>query len=61
MAEKIVATTDDLKDIAINDSLTGMLSKGWRYEVFGKYAYALKNGEIYLNIKDGKINIGNFN
>ncbi|MDA0782143.1 MAG: ribonuclease D [Rickettsiales bacterium] len=58
VAEKIVATTDDLKEIATDNELPALLSKGWRYEVFGKYALSLKNGESYLNIKDGKINVG---
>jgi len=57
VAEKIVATVDDLKEIVISGQLPEFLAKGWRHEVFGQYAIALINGDISLGIKDSTINI----
>lgn len=57
VAEKLVATTEDLSKLAVSDEPEGVISKGWRFDVFGKYAYALKKGEISLSVKNGKIRI----
>jgi ribonuclease D len=57
VAEKLVATTEDLSNLAISKEPQGVISKGWRFDVFGKYAYALKEGEISLSVKNGKIQI----
>ncbi len=57
VAEKLIATSDDLNKLAICDTMEGAISKGWRYDIFGRHAMGLKNGEIALCIKDGKINI----
>jgi ribonuclease D len=57
VAEKLVATTEDLSNLAVSDEPEGVISKGWRFDVFGKYAYALKKGDISLSVKNGKIQI----
>jgi ribonuclease D len=57
VAAKIVATTDDLKEIVMNDQLPELLSKGWRHEVFGKHAKLLKEGKLALSIEGGKVKI----
>lgn len=57
VAEKMVATVDDLKEIVLSCQLTESLSRGWRHEVFGQYALALINGDISLGIKDSSVNI----
>jgi ribonuclease D len=57
VAEKLIATTDDLNKLAISDTIEGAISKGWRYEIFGRHAMGLKKGEIALCIRDGKIDI----
>ncbi len=55
VAAKLVASNDDLEAIAGSDSLDVKALKGWRYEVFGKDALALKAGELSIGLKDGKI------
>ncbi|MEM7619467.1 MAG: ribonuclease D [Pseudomonadota bacterium] len=55
VASKLIATTDDLEKIAINDTADVPALKGWRYELFGKYALELKNGRLSLAIQDGRI------
>lgn len=55
VAPKLVATVSDLEEIATQEKPDGPLMKGWRYEVFGKDAMALKKGGITLGLKGGKI------
>lgn len=57
VAEKLVATSEELSRLATSKEPEGIISKGWRFDVFGKYAYALKNGDISLSVKNGKIQI----
>lgn len=47
IAPSVVATADDLKKIALG-TLDEKLLKGWRYEVFGKYAEKLMKGELAI-------------
>ena len=46
-ASKVIAMQDDLNQFAIGELSVKFLS-GWRYDVFGKYAVQLKNGELFL-------------
>ena len=55
VAPKIVATVSDLEEISIQENASCAAMKGWRFEVFGKDALALKAGDIALGLKDGKI------
>ena len=55
VASKLVANVSDLEELAISDKPEGNLMKGWRYEIFGKDAMALKEGNLSLGLKDGKI------
>lgn len=57
VAEKLVATTDDLNKIALGEEDETNIFQGWRNEVFGQYALSLKKGEIALSVKNDKINI----
>jgi ribonuclease D len=57
VAEKLIATSEDLNKLAISDNMEVAVCKGWRYEIFGRHAVGLKKGEIALSIKDGKIEI----
>lgn len=47
IAPSVVADADDLKNIALGN-LDEKLTKGWRYEVFGKYAEKLMQGELAI-------------
>ncbi|MGB9154123.1 MAG: HRDC domain-containing protein, partial [Alphaproteobacteria bacterium] len=55
VASKLIATTDDLEDIAINDSATVPALHGWRRELFGTVALALKHGEVVMGLKGKKV------
>ena len=55
VASKLVANASDLEELAVADKPEGLLMKGWRYEIFGKDAIALKEGNLSLGLKDGKI------
>ena len=57
VAPKLVATPDDLEKISILDNPDIAALKGWRYEVFGKMALSLKEGNIAISLDKGKINI----
>ena len=53
VAQKLVASSADLEAIAANDEADVPALKGWRHELFGADALALKHGEIALTV-DGK-------
>ena len=55
VAPKLIATTDDLEEIAADDNADVEALKGWRREMFGNLALALKKGELALSVKKGKI------
>ena len=46
---------DDIDAIAADDNADVMALKGWRLEVFGESAIALKNGTLALGFKDGEV------
>ncbi|MFJ5368451.1 ribonuclease D [Bosea sp. CER48] len=55
VAPKIIATSDDLEAIA-SDELTDVAAlKGWRRDVFGEKALALKNGSLSLRVQRGRV------
>ncbi len=55
VAAKLVANVSDLEEITVQDNPDNKLMKGWRYELFGEDAIALKHGKITLGLKDGQI------
>lgn len=55
VATKLIATTDDLEDIAADDNADVPALKGWRGDLFGKLALSLKNGELALSVKNKKV------
>lgn len=57
VAPKLLANVDDLEKIAENDDADVKALHGWRYDIFGKNALALKNGEVAFAIKDGEIEV----
>lgn len=50
VAQKLVATTQDLEWIASDDQATVAALKGWRHEVFGADALRLKHGDVALTV-----------
>lgn len=55
VAAKIVATVDDLEAIAADDEAKVPALNGWRRELFGDRALALKHGRLALAMNDGKV------
>jgi ribonuclease D len=57
VAPKLLANVEDLEKIAENDDADVKALNGWRYDIFGKNAIALKNGEVAFAIKEGEIDV----
>jgi ribonuclease D len=55
VAAKVVATSDDLDRIAESDEAEVGALKGWRREMFGEKALALKHGRLALAIDRGRV------
>jgi ribonuclease D len=55
VAAKVIATVDDLERIAASDRADVPALKGWRRELFGDKALALKHGKLALVIEKGKV------
>ena len=55
VAQKLVASADDLEAIAADDEAAVPALSGWRYEIFGKDAVALKHGRLALTVRDNRI------
>lgn len=58
VAPKIIASSDDLEEIAGNDEADVSALHGWRREIFGEKALALKNGSLSLRIVRGRVTVG---
>jgi ribonuclease D len=55
VATKLIASSDDLEQLAKDDNADIPAMKGWRHEIFGKEAVGLKQGKLALSLKDGRI------
>src|SRR5262249_35473098 len=55
VAAKVIATVDDLETIAGDDNADVPALKGWRRELFGNKALALKRGELALAMEKGRV------
>ncbi len=55
VAAKILATVDDLERIASEDEANVPAMKGWRRELFGERAVALKAGRLALAMQKGRV------
>ena len=55
VAAKVIATTDELDLIADSDEADVPALHGWRRELFGEKALALKQGKLALAIEKGKV------
>ncbi len=55
VAAKVIATVDDLERIAADDEADVPALHGWRRELFGEKALALKHGKLALAIEKGKV------
>src|ERR1700722_2501954 len=55
VAAKVIATVDDLDRIASDDAADVPALKGWRRELFGEKALALKHGKLALAIEKSRV------
>jgi len=55
VAAKVIATVDDLERIAIDDRADVPALHGWRRDMFGNQAVALKRGELALAMERGRV------
>jgi ribonuclease D len=55
VAAKVIATVDDLDRIAADDEADVPALKGWRRELFGEKALALKHGRLALAVEKSRV------
>jgi ribonuclease D len=55
VAAKVIATIDDLDRIAADDQADVPAMKGWRRELFGEKALAIKHGRLALAVNKGRV------
>jgi ribonuclease D len=55
VASKVIATVDDLEQIVADDAADVGALHGWRRELFGEAALALKHGRLALAIEKGRV------
>ncbi|MBR0895531.1 ribonuclease D [Bradyrhizobium tropiciagri] len=55
VASKVIATVDDLEQIAASDQAEVGALHGWRRELFGEAALKLKHGQLALAIDKGRV------
>jgi ribonuclease D len=55
VAAKVIATVDELERIAGDDAADVPALHGWRRELFGEKALALKRGQLSLAIEHGRV------
>jgi ribonuclease D len=57
IAPKLVASSSDIDAIAENDAADVHLMKGWRRELFGDLALAIKRGEAVIGFEGGRVRV----
>ncbi len=57
VAQRLIATSADLERIASEDNADVPALHGWRREIFGEDALALKAGKLALSIKGGRLRV----
>jgi ribonuclease D len=55
VAAKVIATVEDLDRIAADDKADVPALRGWRRELFGEKAIALKHGKLALSVEKGRV------
>ena len=58
VAAKIIATVDDLEAVAADDAAEVPALQGWRRELFGDKALALKAGRLGIGVRRGRVVVG---
>jgi len=55
VAAKVIATVEDLERIALDDRADVPALHGWRRDMFGNQAIALKHGQLALAVERGRV------
>ncbi|MGB0719794.1 MAG: ribonuclease D, partial [Bdellovibrionales bacterium] len=55
VATKLIASSDDLEELAKDDGADIPALHGWRYEIFGADAIDFKNGKVAIGMKGNKV------
>jgi len=55
VAPRLIASASDLEQLALSDDSSQAVLQGWRYEVYGKKAIALKSGKVGMALENGAI------
>lgn len=55
VAQKLIANTDELEKLAVEETDNLPVLHGWRREVYGEAALKLKRGELALAIRKGRL------
>jgi ribonuclease D len=55
VAAKVIATVDDLELLAADDNANIAALNGWRRDLFGEKALALKHGRLALAMQNGRV------
>ena len=59
VAQKLIASSDEIDELARNDGAKIRALNGWRRAIFGEDALALKHGKIAVTMKNDKYKIIN--
>jgi ribonuclease D len=57
VAQKLLASAEDLEAIAADDHAPVRALAGWRREIFGKDALALKHGKLALTVRQNRVHL----
>jgi ribonuclease D len=57
VAPRLIASAPEVEAIAADDNADVAALRGWRREVFGERALALKHGKLAMKLKDGKVTV----
>ncbi len=57
IAPKLVASSSDIEAVAENDSADVQMMHGWRRELFGDLALAIKRGEAVIGFERGRVRV----
>ncbi|WP_373502410.1 ribonuclease D [Aestuariivirga sp.] len=57
IAPKLVASSSDIEAVAESDDADVHLMKGWRRELFGDLALAIKRGEAVIGFERGRVRV----
>jgi ribonuclease D len=55
VAQRLIATVDDLEQIALSDDAEVAALSGWRRELFGALALDVKHGRLGLTVSEGEV------